>query len=47
MAAAREPYTVRRSASPRRPATSLVMGWALNAWIDYIDFTAKGGGSGF
>jgi hypothetical protein len=22
----------------------LVMGWALSSWIDYIGFTAKGGG---
>ena len=23
----------------------LVIGWALNAWIDYIHFTANGGGA--
>jgi len=24
----------------------LATGWALNAWIDYIHFTANGGGTG-
>jgi hypothetical protein len=24
-------------------AGGLVVGWALNAWIDYIDYTARGG----
>ena len=23
----------------------LIVGWALNAWIDYIHFTANGGGA--
>ncbi len=23
----------------------LVVGWALNAWVDYIHFTANGGGA--
>ena len=26
--------------------SGLIMGWALNAWIDYIHFTSNGGGGG-
>jgi hypothetical protein len=25
--------------------SGLIVGWALNAWIDYIHYTANGGGA--